>query len=126
MEMTARATSLRPPAQEKWYMISRTLKGAYYFCMSPLMRLSGMAYRCFRAPLTGNAEIIKVQLGPGQDNYLEGWINLDSNIVSAKLDVWANLEDPLPFRSNSVDIFYSHHVIEHIPDRHLVAHFRDM
>ena len=69
---------------------------------------------------------MKVHLGPGQGNYLPGWINLDANRFTARVDVWANLLDPLPFRDVTVDVFYSHDVIEHLPDAFLPTHFRDM
>lgn len=104
-------------------MISRELKATYYFLLRIPMRINGMLYRTFRAPRAGT---VKVHLGPGQRNYLDGWINVDANFVTARCDVWANLIDPLPFRDNTVDVFYSHHVIEHLPDRLLVTHFREM
>jgi SAM-dependent methyltransferase len=90
------------------------------------LRVSGLFYKAFRAPKFGNDEVARVHLGPGQKNYLHSWINLDANFITAKCDVWANLEDPLPFRSSSIDVFYSHHVVEHLPDRKLVEHFKDM
>lgn len=104
-------------------MISRSLKATYYFLLSGPMKLNGSFYRHFRAPSQGE---VRVQLGPGQDNYLEGWFNVDANLVSAKRDVWADLRNPLPFRDNSVDCFYSHHVIEHLPDSMLQFHFNEM
>jgi len=107
-------------------MISRRLKTAYYTVMRIPMRLNGVVYKAFRAPSTGSSNLVLVQLGPGQRNYLEGWINLDSNFVSARIDVWANIEDPLPFRDGSIDVLYSHHVVEHLRDMHLVGHFRDI
>lgn len=36
------------------------------------------------------------------------------------------MRDPLPFRDNTVDVFYSHHVILHLPDTSLEAHLADM
>ena len=107
-------------------MISREAKALYYTIMGVPMRLNGFLYKAFRAPRPGNKQVIKVQLGPGQNNYLEGWINLDANFLTAKCDVWANLENPLPVRNGSVDLFYSHHVIEHLPDKKLVWHFQEM
>jgi predicted SAM-dependent methyltransferase len=65
-------------------------------------------------------------LGPGQEKYIPGWINVDANLLTAKIDVWANLLDPLPFHDGSVDCVYSHHVIEHFPDSHLPDHFRQL
>jgi predicted SAM-dependent methyltransferase len=87
------------------------------------MRVNAWIYRRFRAPHTG---VVKVHLGPGRRHYLEGWINVDANFISARIDVWANFACGLPFRSGTVDIFYSHHVIEHLPDDLLNAHFREM
>jgi predicted SAM-dependent methyltransferase len=104
-------------------MISRQLKAAYYFLCGIPMRVNGMLYRRLRSPSSG---IVKVHLGPGQQKYLSGWINVDANLLTAHPDVWANLTDPLPFRDNSVDVFYSHHVIEHLPEAHLPVHCREM
>ena len=104
-------------------MISNGLRAAYYALTAPLMRANGALYRAIRAPRSGYH---KVHLGPGQRNYLDGWINVDANIVSAKLDIWADLRHPLPFRDNTVDVLYSHHVIEHLGsmDRHFHEAFR--
>ncbi len=104
-------------------MISRELKALYYGLFKYPMRLNGFIHRIFRSPKSGK---VRVHLGPGQKNYLEGWINVDANLFTAKLDVWADLNNKLPFRDGSVDAFYSHHVIEHLPDRHLPRHFADM
>jgi predicted SAM-dependent methyltransferase len=107
-------------------MISRTAKATFYVCMGVPMRVSAWTYRHFRAPRTGDVAEVKVHLGPGQEKYLPGWINVDANIVTAKLDVWADLRWKLPFRDASVDAFYSHHVIEHLPDHLLPMHFAEM
>jgi len=94
----------------------------YYGVFRIPMRLNGWLYRCFRQP----ASNIKVHLGCGQKNYLSGWVNVDANIITARIDLWANLSDPLPFRSESVAAFYSFHVIEHLPDSFLPKHFGAM
>lgn len=104
-------------------MISRQLKATYYNFMSYPMQLNGALYRAFRAPTSGT---IRVHLGPGQKNYLEGWINLDANFITARCDVWADLRNKLPFRADTVSAFYSHHVIEHLPDSTLMYHFQEM
>jgi predicted SAM-dependent methyltransferase len=104
-------------------MISPLLRRAYLALAYVPMRVSGLAYRWLAAPRAG---LVKVHLGPGKGNYLPGWINLDANIVSAKVDVWADLTGKLPFRDGTVDVFYSHHVIEHLPDRSLPRFFADM
>jgi predicted SAM-dependent methyltransferase len=86
------------------------------------MLINGFLYKRFRCPTAG----LKVHLGPGQRDYLRGWLNVDANIISAKLDLWADLRNPLPFREGSVEIFYSHHVIEHLADVTMVEHLRQM
>ena len=104
-------------------MLSRFIKASFYKVAGPLMWLNGSVYRAFRAPRSGAP---KVHLGPGQKNYLAGWINVDANIFTAKCDVWADLRNPLPFADSTVQAFYSHHVIEHLPDleSHLAEVFR--
>jgi predicted SAM-dependent methyltransferase len=104
-------------------VIGHAVRRTYFLLAWLPMRLSAMAYRQFRAPRSGT---VKVHLGPGQGNYLEGWINVDANIISAKVDVWADVTAPLPFRDGTVDVFYAHHVIEHLPDASLPDVFREM
>jgi predicted SAM-dependent methyltransferase len=87
------------------------------------MRLNAAVYRYLRAPKNGET---RVHLGPGLKNYLDGWINIDANIVTAKIDVWADLTSPLPFHNGTVDAFYSHHVVEHLPDGSIAALFDEM
>ncbi len=102
-------------------MIPRSWKAAYYSSLGVAMRVNGWFYRRWRAPRKG---VVRVHLGPGQRHYLRGWINVDANRITARCDVWADLRNPLPFPDESVDAFYSHHVIEHLPD--LPFHFREM
>ena len=104
-------------------MISRELSNLYDTVMRLPMRLNAAFYRSFRAPRTGE---VKVHLGPGQKNYIAGWINVDANLFTARIDVWADLANPLPFRDGSVDAFYSHHVIEHLPDPAISSLFHEM
>jgi SAM-dependent methyltransferase len=104
-------------------MIGLVSRNAYYVFMAIPMRINGALYRRFRAPRAGT---VKVHLGPGREKYLDGWINVDANIFTAKADVLADLRNPLPFPDSSVDIFYSHHVIEHLPDSLLPFHFAEM
>jgi SAM-dependent methyltransferase len=96
-------------------MVSRKLKAYFYFFCGPFMRLNGWFYRLTRAPRNG---VVK--------NYLEGWVNVDANFITAKCDVWADLRNRLPFRDNTVDVIYSHHMIEHLPDTLLPFHFREL
>src|SRR5262245_29102771 len=97
-------------------MISRRMKSFYYTTMSVPLYLSALVYRKWLAQPKDNTANIRVHLGPGQKGYKRGWINVDANIVSTRVDVWADLRNELPFNDNSVDVFYSHHVIERLPD----------
>lgn len=94
-------------------MLSRRFKEMFYQFTGPLMKINGVVYKNFRAPRKGN---VRVHLGPGQRNYIDGWINIDANMFTGKCDVWADLRNPLPFDDESVQCFYSHHMIEHLPN----------
>ena len=85
------------------------------------MAFNGAVYRIFRAPRQSHT---RVHLGPGQSAYLDGWINVDANMFTARCDVWADLRNKLPFRHGTIAAFYSHHVVEHLPD--LEWHLRDV
>jgi SAM-dependent methyltransferase len=104
-------------------MMQRSFKAAFYAACGPAMKVNGLFYRWFRAPKDGT---VRVQLGPGQNNYIPGWINVDANMFTGKCDVWADLRNPLPFGDNTVEAFYSHHVVEHLPstEKHLREIFR--
>ena len=102
-------------------MMTRSAKAAFYAACGPMMKINGMLYRLFRSPRGGR---VRVHIGPGQNKYLSGWINVDANMFTGKCDVWADLRNPLPFRNDSCDAFYSHHVVEHLPS--LESHFRDV
>jgi hypothetical protein len=104
-------------------MLARRTKRMFYVFAGPLMWANGAFYRSLRSPRQGD-RVVRVQLGPGQRNYLPGWINVDANAFTGKCDVWADLRNRLPFRDQTVDAFYSHHVIEHLPD--LAFHFAEL
>jgi predicted SAM-dependent methyltransferase len=104
-------------------MLPRALKATYFALAGPAMVASGAVYRRLLAPRSG---VVRVHLGPGQANYLPGWINVDANLITGKVDVWSDLRRALPFRDATVDQFYSHHVIEHLPDSVLPFHFAEM
>jgi len=103
-------------------MMPRPLKALYYALMHLPMRFNGHLYRTYRQPRLP----LDVHLGPGKEKYIEGWLNVDANIITARPDLWANLVDSLPFRDNSVSRIYSHHVIEHLPDKFLSTHFAEI
>ena len=102
-------------------MLSRQAKSIFYAATAPLMKINGTIYRYVRAPKTGE---LKVHLGPGQKGYIDGFVNIDANMFTAKCDVWADLRNELPFNLETVDAVYSHHVIEHLPN--LEDHFKDV
>lgn len=102
-------------------MLSRRIKNLFYVAAGPLMKANGFLYRYFLAAKKG---MHKVHLGPGQRNYMVGWINVDANRFTGKCDVWADLRNPLPFNDETIDAFYSHHMVEHLPN--LEQHFREV
>ncbi len=104
-------------------MLSRQAKALYYVLMGVPMRLNGAFYRAFRPP---RKDLVKAHLGPGQHKYIDGWINVDANCFTAKCDIWADLRNKLPFPDQSVDVFYSCNMIEHLPDSLLPFHFAEM
>jgi len=56
-----------------------------------------------------------LHLGCGP-KYLPGFVNIDGNPFG-KIDLWLDVRNGLPFRSNSVDSIYSTHMFEHFyPD----------
>ena len=75
-------------------MLSRRAKALFYFLAGPLMLCNATTYRLIRAPRKG---YVRAHLGPGQQNYTEGSINVDANMFTAKCDVWADLPNKLPF-----------------------------
>ncbi len=68
-------------------MIPPILKRTFYSLFRYPMRTNAWVYKKFRSPKEG----LKVHLGPGQGNYINGWLNVDANFISAKIDLWANL-----------------------------------
>lgn len=105
-------------------MLSRKQKALFYTVAGPVMAVSQSIYKYLFAPKSNNNETIKVQLGPGQKGYLKGWINVDANAFSGKPDVWADFSNSIPFKDESVDFLFSHHVIEHLPN--LKAHLNEV
>jgi predicted SAM-dependent methyltransferase len=102
-------------------MLNRLTKASFYRLAGPFMLLNGNFHRLLRSPRAG---VHKVHLGPGRENYLADWINVDANVFTAKCDVWTDFTRRLPFHSNTIDAVYSHHVIEHLPD--LDRHFAEV
>ncbi|MGD9973954.1 MAG: methyltransferase domain-containing protein [Desulfatirhabdiaceae bacterium] len=109
------------PSRNANSMLSRNAKAVFYQVAGPFMGINGLIYRYFRAPRTGD---VKVHLGPGKMKYINAWVNVDANMFTGKCDLWADLRNPLPFHDETVDCFYSHHMIEHLPN--IQAHFREV
>jgi predicted SAM-dependent methyltransferase len=101
-------------------MISRRAKAAFYAVAGPLMWANGIRHRYLPKR---RVSPLRVHLGPGQRNYIDGWTNVDANMFTARCDIWADMRNRLPFADDTVDAFYSHHVVEHLPD--LTSHFQD-
>ncbi len=55
----------------------------------------------------------KLNIGAGR-SYIPGFINID---ISERADISLNLSnDKLPFEDDSVDLVFSYHTLEHVPD----------
>jgi SAM-dependent methyltransferase len=62
---------------------------------------------------SGNATEVRVNIGAGQTR-IPGFINVD---ISNEADISLDLsKDPLPFEDSSVDVIFSYHTLEHVPD----------
>jgi predicted SAM-dependent methyltransferase len=103
-------------------MLNHSHKALYFALLYYPMQVNALRHRAFPSRVRSS----KVHLGPGQGNYLRGWTNVDANCFTARSDIWADFKTKLPFRAETVDAFYSHHVIEHLPDRLLPFHFSEM
>lgn len=101
-------------------MLSRQAKSVFYAVAGPVMAANGWRHRHLRRW----DQPLRMHLGPGQRNYIEGWVNVDANAFTARCDVWADLRNSLPFPDGVAEAAYSHHVIEHLPD--LAGHFREV
>ncbi|MBS3150791.1 methyltransferase domain-containing protein [Candidatus Woesearchaeota archaeon] len=58
-------------------------------------------------------KIPRLNLGSGL-NYRQGYVNIDSN-RDVKADIYHDLEKfPYPFKDNTFEIVYCHHILEHM------------
>ena len=102
-------------------MLSRTSKELFYLLAGPIMKINGLVRRRINSSKKVNS---KIHLGPGQNNYIDGWVNVDANMFTGRCDIWADLRNPLPFEDESVSCAYSHHMIEHLPN--IEEHIKDV
>jgi predicted SAM-dependent methyltransferase len=65
---------------------------------------------------------LKLHLGCGE-RYIDGYINIDLRKTVAT-DLVCDIRK-LPYRSNSIEIIETYHVIEHIPKRDLIKAFKE-
>lgn len=103
-------------------MLQHRYRSLYFALFHYPMRANALRYRLIPSQKRSS----KIHLGPGRSNYLDDWINVDANFVTTRTDIWADISGKLPFADESVEAFYSHHVIEHLPDRLLPFHFSEM
>lgn len=84
-------------------MISKATLPGYWF------------HRFVRHPKSRNGSELHLHLGCGP-KYLQGFVNIDANPLQ-RIDLWLDVRNGLPFRSESVDSIYCTHVLEHLyPD----------
>lgn len=72
----------------------------------------------------------KINLGSGGYD-IDGWINLDYdsdwyNTTQGEYITYDIRSDNIPFSSNSVDLVYCSHVIEHLEDNHIKRMFNEV
>jgi predicted SAM-dependent methyltransferase len=60
--------------------------------------------------LLASGNPIKLELGSGPREEMEGWISVD---IGVSADIQLDLRKPLPFPADSVDAVYSSHMLEH-------------
>ncbi|MFK8013033.1 MAG: methyltransferase domain-containing protein [Marinicellaceae bacterium] len=60
-----------------------------------------------------NDNLKRLNIGAGK-TYIPGFVNID---ISTNADITLNLsEDPLPFEDSSIDLIFSFHTLEHVPN----------
>lgn len=64
-----------------------------------------------------HSKSVHLHLGCGP-KYIEGFINIDANPF-AKIDLWMDVRNGLPFPANSADSIYATHMLEHLYDKDL-------
>ena len=60
-----------------------------------------------------DSKVIRLNIGAGQ-NIIPGYVNID---ISNRADITLDLgKDKLPYANDTVDLIFSYHTLEHIPD----------
>lgn len=105
-------------------MISRQAKALFYLAAGPLMRLNGTIYKTFRASCLRWRGQSARPARPRPASLPRRLDQCGCEHVHGTLRCVVGYFRKLPFRDESVDVIYSHHVIEHLPD--LPTHFREL
>jgi prepilin-type processing-associated H-X9-DG protein len=94
-------------------MIHQRVKDLCFAAARPLALLNHYRYRIFPPRAKGFGYALHIGCG---DKYLDGFLNIDANPFR-KLDMWLDLRNGLPFKSDSVEFVYAFHTVEHLcPD----------
>ncbi len=73
----------------------------------------GRACMCEEHPKVSNNTALRLNLGASQ-THIPGFVNID---IASRADVVLDLgKDKLPFEDNSVELVFTYHTLEHIPD----------
>ena len=90
-------------------MFTRFQKALFYNIVTPLIIINSFRHKYINSFKKNS--VLKLHLGPGKRNYIDGWINIDANMFTGKCDLWLDLRYKLPFKNSSVDYCYSHHMV---------------
>jgi predicted SAM-dependent methyltransferase len=97
-------------------------RDVYFTALRSLNKLNYWHWK-IRGLRANGSGAVHLHLGCGP-KYLSGFVNVDGNLFR-KRDVWLDLRNGLPFRSNSVASIYSSHVFEHLYAEELAALLRE-
>jgi len=96
-------------------MFPQWLKNFYYETAGRLTILNYFWHRIFPGLPESGRRVLHLGCG---ENYisLPGFINIDGNLFCRK-DFWLDLTLGLPFPSESIDVIFSSHVLEHFTEK---------
>jgi predicted SAM-dependent methyltransferase len=103
-------------------MLHQRTRDVYFTALRNLNKLNYWHWK-IRGLRANGSGAPHLHLGCGP-KYLSGFVNVDGNFFR-KRDVWLDLRNGLPFRSNSVASIYSSHVFEHFYAEELAALLRE-